>query len=449
MARRIRPAPRIATDYRIRVQNMDVRVVPLRVVVLAIALAACSTASTQEPVQLIYSDDAADPWNRLFSIMFTRSVVHRKTSEFADAGPFTKLGENDFRLFPVSTRTFERFEDGDRAVTPFYPSFILIQGHPNPLSAERVDAFARALTDALADSRTRTPVERVLMQHDLWAVFDRLSAADPRLPRIAQMIRKIALSTGEIAGFPDQYALARRALDMPDLFSPGSPWQEIVWYDGRMHDRDVGYRQATRVFLQTDAAVTDRRALVNELRLGGDRGMQAFAKVTGATLLMQMLAIDRDGEIVPTPLVYTVQTRIFAKGPDGKPATIATEHELSRRLFRTQSGSGGLHTFAAGDPAYIPSAGNDYSFATPHFGRVREPILGTLATRCTTCHGAGPHLFTFSVAAPVDVAPKQPVRLLAQPNDDRVRFAIAQKKTREDYKRLRALFLEATGSRYF
>ena len=432
-----------------RVHNIDVRKGLLRLVLLATALAACSTVSTREPVQLVYSDDSGDPWNRLFSLMFTRTVTHRKTSEFADAGPFTRLGENDFRLFPVSTKTFERFEHGDRAIAPFYPSidFLYLPRTPPPLTDPRFGGLADALSAALADNRPRSPIDRVLMQHDLWAVFDRLRPGDQRLPLLVRMIAKIALAREEIAALPDQYALARPTLSLPDLFAAGSPWQELVWFDRRSHDTDAAYRQATRVFVLPLDSVTDRRAFVDDLRFLGspmeaslrgheERGNKALSQLAGAALVMQMLTIDNKGDVVPTPLVYTVQTRMFATDRNGKPATVPAEHELSRRLLRTQPEKGGLQTFSAHEPAYTAPSGNDYGFASPNFGTIREPILGTVATRCMTCHGQGPHLFTFSV----HFKEMAPLRLLDQPNEDRARFVAAQKKTREDYKRLRALF---------
>lgn len=412
------------------------RSLPVALVLAAVTTAACQAVATQEPVQPVYSEDTNDPWNRLFSLMFTRTVRHRKTSEFADAGPFKQLGDNDLRLFPVSTRTFDRFEHGDRAIAPFYPSsdFLYLPRTPPPLTDPRLEGLAGALTAALEDSRPRTPIDRVLMQHDVWAVFDRLRPGDRRLPLLARMIAKIALSREEIATLPDQYARARIALGLPDLFGGESPWQEIVWFDRRSHDNDTAFRQATRVFVLPRESVTDRRAFVDDLRLPGTGPL---LQVAGATLVMQILTIDRGGDIVPTPLVYTVQTRMFATDGAGQPATVPAEHELSRRLLRTQTEKGGLQTFSAHDPAYTASSGNDYGFASPHLGSVREPILGTLATRCTSCHGQGPHLFTFSVVSR-DLA--APVRVLEHPNQDRARYVAAQKKTREDFKRLRALW---------
>ena len=433
-------------------QNIDVRKSLLRLVCLPLLVAACGTVSTQEPVQLVYSDDINDPWNRLFSIMFTRSVVHRKTSEFADAGPFQRLGENDFRLFPVSTRTFERLEDGDRAISPFYPSLEYLyrssRGASRPsFNDRRLESFSQALQEALADSRPRTAVARVVMQADLWAVFDRLGTHDPRGATLARMMAKLALSRAEIAALPDQYALARRSLEVPDLFSPGSAWHEITWLDHRQHDIDVDYRQATRVFLRAEDAVADPRALFDDLRQiasfmeppnsrNYEQGVQALERISDAALAMQLLTIDTQGEIVPTPLFHTVQVRSFPVGPNGRKTTVAIEHELSRARARTLERTGGMRTFRGTEPAYAPAAGNDYGFASPQLSAVREPILSTLDTRCASCHGRGPHLFTFSTHAREMV----PVRVLSQPNTDRARFVIEQKKTREDYKRLRALF---------
>jgi hypothetical protein len=404
-----------------------------------------------EPVQAIYSDDLNDPWNRLFSEMFTRTVRVRKTSDLGESGPFAAVPRDEFPRFSVSERTYDRLEDGDRAVSPFYPTFIQLAGMPPAITSERLGRLARTLTDALADTRPRGLVDRVLMQADLWAMFDRLGGIEARVcPLLAQMIARIAPARTEIASLPDHYDRARRHLDLPDLFSSRSDWQEIVWFDRRTHDGDARFRQATRVFVRPPGDVTDRAAFFNELRYLTDgpyqagavtesRGVAALKQVAGATLAMQILAIDTGGEIVATPLFSTVQVRSFGTDASGKPTTVTVEHELSRKQLRTDPASGGFRTSKPSDPAYIPSAGNDYSFAQPHLGMIRDPILGTLAARCGACHGTGPHLFTFALSHAED---GRPVTLLPQPNDARTRFVAEQKRQREEFKRLRALLLE-------
>jgi hypothetical protein len=57
----------------------------------------------------------------------------------------------------------------------------------------------------------------------------------------------------------------------------------------------------------------------------------------------------------------------------------------------TDPASGGLVRVDETEPAYLPAAGNDYSFATgidSSDGRVRDiSILGSLRARCVGCHG--------------------------------------------------------------
>ena len=47
---------------------------------------------------LIYSADRDDSWNRIFALLFTRTVEVSKTDEFADAGPFTGPASTKRRL---------------------------------------------------------------------------------------------------------------------------------------------------------------------------------------------------------------------------------------------------------------------------------------------------------------------------------------------------------------
>jgi len=447
--------------------------IPVPRVLVAVALcAACESQAEQdpygrdaaargEPVQAIYSEDLTDPWNRLFSAMFTRTVRHRRTSEFPDAGPFQALGENEFRRFPVSTRVFDRLEDGDRAAMPFYPSFIQLLDAPQAITAERLSAFRQLLTEALADSRPRSTVDRALMQMDLWAVFDRLSPMDPGMPTrsrdldraiasvmplLARMIARLALTPQEMAGLPDHYAAARKTIDLPDLFSPDSGWLEIVWLDTRMHDLDAAFRQATRVFVRPSPSADDTASRLSDLRGFGSsdlssrgdknaarrRAEAALLQIDAVALAMQMLAIDSTAEVVPTPFFSTLQIRTF----DRTGAATASEHELSRRLLRTAPHSS-FRTSRDPDAAYVPSAGNDFGFASPHIGTVREPILGTLRTRCSACHGVARDLGTFSMLF-TGAAPD--VRVLPQPNQTRALFVSEKKKRRNDLRRLRALW---------
>src|SRR5271165_1061062 len=74
--------------------------------------------SSVDAAQPIYSDNASDPWNRIFYCLFTRRFETRVSSEYAVGAPFTEYHQGLEML--VSTRSFERLEIGDRAIDPLY-----------------------------------------------------------------------------------------------------------------------------------------------------------------------------------------------------------------------------------------------------------------------------------------------------------------------------------------
>ena len=96
-------------------------------------------------------------------------------------------------------------------------------------------------------------------------------------------------------------------------------------------------------------------------------------KVKAAALVVQNLLVDNKGEAVPSPLVYVVQLRAAAE--DRSTTTILREFELSRRTILKNPASGGLRDYSDGIPAYLPGAGNDYSFAPPVAAALRSPPI--------------------------------------------------------------------------
>jgi hypothetical protein len=69
-------------------------------------------------------------------------------------------------------------------------------------------------------------------------------------------------------------------------------------------------------------------------------------------------------------------------------------------LLLADASSGGFIRLDADQPAYMPSSGNDYTFASPTLGdkAIGPAILGNLRRRCQSCHGAdATSLFTFDM----------------------------------------------------
>jgi hypothetical protein len=428
----------------------------MRAVLAAVSLLALlqdprpSTLSPGPDAPAIYSARPDDPWNRLFAALFTRTVRTRFTSEFADRGPFQPAPPDLIPAFVfhqpamVSTRVFDRFEEGDRAIDALYPAFLNQTGPHDALREPLHGELVAALDGALADRTDRSPLARVLMQVDLWSAFDPLEAiqdghdtaaarqaAGELTARLAKLIGRVALAPKEIGALANNYEAARRAEPLPDLFNPGGPWIEIVWGQDRMHDAEEQFRRSSRVFVRPIVRPPDTAAFLKTITTGPQPPVLA-----ATALVMQVVAIDRSGRAVPTPLIRDVQIRTFARDTSGAVTASMSEYELSRRRLLSNPSDGFLQ-FDDRAEAYLATAGNDYGFATPDLAARKPPTIATLHTRCLLCHGPdGAHVMSFAVTDPALMP--QP-RALPQPNDERARYVAQKKEARGDFTRLVAL----------
>jgi hypothetical protein len=366
--------------------------------------------------QAIYATNAGDAWNQVFFLLFTRTIPSRVV---APGSPVAAAG--DERLKMTDERVL-RIESGDRAIDPLYPSWLWMGSahfdfaRDNTWRVLREPSYSRlvaALEGVRSTASSRTPLARALMQADLWSAYDMLhTAVSPRpgpraadgaerelraatlLPLIATTMRALALSEKEIAALPDTYSAAAKKLALADLFGGQSEWMEIRWMPRRSHDTAAGHRRAARVFVRPAKRPADERAFLNQFRQGqGD----TFGALDSVALVIQLLLIRNDGTVVPSPITYEAQFRGAAARVKG---VERPQYELSRRLLLSSPSTGGLVGLEANAPAYLPMAGNDFSFATPP--RLDgDPVLASLSTRCAVCHGPGPgvgHLRTFSIS---------------------------------------------------
>jgi hypothetical protein len=438
----------------------------LRVVISGIAismfLVVCRAAEQHPPDYRVgsmaagalptpYSADPQDSWNRIFSALFTRDVTFRLTEEYTDGAPFSPVTTSSFpphRL--LSERMFVRRESGDRAIAPLYPSFFSTAGLEQLVRDPHYTKFVQALREASAEHVVRPPLQRALMQADLWAAYDMLygrqSAAGVSvvgfqaqraelLPLLARVIHKVALTRPDIRGLRDNYAAAAK-VGVPPLFDDGSGWIEVEWRPERSHDHDAGLRTASRVFLKPRTKPADVSEFVNRFRHAGSPA-SFTAELEATALVTEQLLISADGEVVRSPLVIDVQIRRFGNDARGMLQHVAAEEfELSRQCLREDPQSGGFVHQTEDYPAYLSASGNDYRFASPALGpRGPElPVLGTLASRCSSCHGLGVGgVFTFSQMSP-DKLP--PVRALPPAEDLHVAFVATEKQVRTEFKAL-------------
>jgi hypothetical protein len=400
--------------------------------------------------QRVYGNDLQDSWNRIFYCLFTRTVTLRLTEEFSDGAPFGAAHFGSFPAFPalrVSDRTFERIESGDRGIDPLYPSFLDSIGTQRLFTEPRYSEFEQALRAALDERTQRTPIQRALMQSDLWAAYDMVyrnsrwvdgARSALILKMLARMIRKLALTPEEIAALPDNYAAAADRLHLPDLFGAHSPWIEIEWGQGRLHDSSADYRRSTRIFVNPGSKLVDQRGFLEAFRDDRD----PHAPLEAVALVTQCLLIDNSGNAVPSRNTTEVQVREFNRSSDGRLSkTEIAAFELSRRATLTEPASGGLVRFDETSPAYLAASGNDYGFAAgidSSDGRARDiSILGSLRERCAGCHGAKiATLFTFNKQDPRAGI----IRILDKQAKEHAQYVAEQKTKLKSWKSLQELW---------
>lgn len=391
--------------------------------------------SIPDNVEPIYSSDPNDPWNRIFHLLFTRTLKVDVSSDFPEAGPFVSAEAMAVPGLRISTRRFERTEIADRAIEPLYPSFFSNDGVKQVLTEPHFSQLKQALGEAINERTARSITARALMQMDVWAAYDVLFAhgniGDAKNRQqlhllLAQFIRKLALSEGEIQQLKSNFSVASKNGALPNLFAEDSGWIEVQLRPQRLHDHSADFRRAARVFLRPRQIPQDKVAFVEGLKFN-----RHIDQIDAVALIIQNLLIDKNGHVRASPLISAIQVRKFL--PDRNRAADVKEFELARKMLLRDPRKGGFMESDNASPSYLAASGNDYGFATPLFS-TKTPVLAQLHTRCAQCHGASQRsLLTFATHDPL-VAP--PAAILDAKGNDRTSYVAAEKEKRDDYKSL-------------
>jgi hypothetical protein len=401
-------------------------------------------ADGSSPAEGPYSSAPNHPWNRVHRALFLRT-----DGEGHEEG----LSELDPLLWPAST--------------------YLVQ---EPRHAEVAEAL-QAFLDSGAASLVRDPVRRAVFQRDLWAVFDWLSH-EPRdasergaraglRRQLALAIGQVALSDEEIRALPDNYARAVAAgkypADAGDLSGDGPvlpadlladagdwvaldsprdasfPYESFVplhaeIFDGRsafsVHLKLPGGRAKTLEYLERlssfDAPRVPAPPEVLQFRPSGELPKPALVlnpetpqlpPGSAIALVRRMLLVDRQGRLAASPLVESVQIRIFRSFGEppslgkffdiGTPASFRVQQRVAEFVLDRASlfadDAGGLRAIGSDERVFE-------TFNTEGFDPFEQPVeyLEQLRTvhmdRCVGCHGA-PGIFSVQVYTRVNGGP--------------------------------------------
>lgn len=248
---------------------------------------------------------------------------------------------------------------GDDSLDPplWAESEHLLSEPSHQFAMQVLDEFLRTHGESLI----RDPVKRAVFQHDLWAVFDWSVAQFPRSDRpsydrqkqelqvrLAEAMRRLALTPDEIKELPSNYAQAvasgafakqydpehpQQPFLPPDLFDPRGPWvciQPSPESDSgvaKMHIFNFSGRSGFFVFVRLpegrkttmdyfQALWNFPRPWVPGPNIAADQSIEnpdlpSFPAGTEVALVRRMTLFDRQGSLTTSSITESVQLRVY------------------------------------------------------------------------------------------------------------------------------------------
>jgi len=300
-------------------------------------------------------------------------------------------------------------------------STFLTDGVSHEQALRLLDEFLQNDAEKLIDD----PLRRAILQRDLWGVF--VTTADPSLrrqpqrrelqKRLAQVMRRVALSAEQIQRLPDNLDAAVRSGHCSSAYDPDQPDRpflpdDLLQADGpwvlvrsRLRKDDLAaplHVQATEgrsVFLLFIRLPEGRHAALNYLKtlkeLPKGTEIPQIPIGTQVALLRRVMLIDFTGTLRLTPLTESLQVRVYQKlaAPDMYEFSLRRKHLFAER-------DGGLHPtgrdqvnlFDLGFLGFESHLHPDpLENGVPPLNSRRTPVV---MESCVKCH-AGPGIFGF------------------------------------------------------
>jgi len=223
----------------------------------------------------------------------------------------------------------------------WYNTKYLLTGPSHQGALTVLDEFLRVH----AENQIHDPLRRALFQHKLWAVFDWVAL--PRLgfqpqqreleARLAEALHRVSLTPEDVKSLPNTYAAAMKSGVLPsqdNFFELRGAWvrlQPAFQPVASVHTYACSGRSGFEVFLnlrQGRKATLDYLQrlwnfpepwIKSEIDRGDNPKMPQFPAGTQVALVRHMNVFDRDGSLVSTPIIESIQMRVYR--------TISSRHD--------------------------------------------------------------------------------------------------------------------------
>ncbi len=387
----------------------------------------------------VYDPDPQHLWNRLFRQLYARTTKDGK--EYGRDSLDLLVWGDELHLYLLDDPSYQQ-------TIQVLDEFLSTHGE-------------KLMTD---------PLKRALFQRDLWAVFDALENWPEFQPddysvrrralqsRLAQVIQRLALTKQEIQSLPDNYAAAMNSHTFPanyqeknqeiaflpaDFFVPNGDWVCIGREGGPtaiIHVQNLPFlgRSAFFVFIRVPGG---HAATVNFLHQLQQDKPPELPVGTEVALVRRMLLIDQQGDIIPSPIVESIQLRHFYTSS----AQIFYEFTLSRDrlLAGTAGGLRPLDRDETGLPVFLFHGVDFPESDSEEVERGKSVILNT----CPVCHEHISYGINTILSYSRDAFPlpngQKPVLIETTPTRE-AEVTIMWKLTQQTWQALQALWRKAT-----
>ena len=362
------------------------------------------------------------------------------TADRAEADPYTALYD------VIMDR---QWPDGD-AVDQDSPTPLLWTDSRYLLREPAHSRFMKALSEFerldAAQLNAYSPLNRALLQRQLWVVFDwsasrRVLRSEPAVQelqlRIARLLKRLALSESEIQALPDSLSDLQPkdsvgadglAPTLPvRLDDPSGEWVCLRRVrDGLIapaHSRSSEWRSAFLVYVRVPGGRPETIGYLNKLSefretvVQGPRHLELNPKTpqfpvgTQFALIERPLLISDRGELVMSPLCFRVQLRSYVNvsqpfilGFSEKPTQLVAEYVLRPRQL--MNGKRGLERLKAGQTHYATFFTND---PFEKADRPNENRTFKALKSCMVCH-SNPGILSVNSRAFTQLSPELPVK---------------------------------------
>ncbi len=276
----------------------------------------------------------------------------------------------------------------------------------DPASFARFDAALKTFESLPQETiENYSDIQRALLQHRLWAVLDATRVRNPApaesTPRIASLIRRLALPKKKILALPSTGLATVDSGEFPETPDPSDPFAPFLPADLFEEGGSwVGFGRSEHPRTQHAESKHRRSAFFQSVRTPGGRektiasidGFQrgeVFPVGTQFALIERAFLVSDEGRLVLSPLVFSIQLRAYLdverSYDEASPSPTQSVTEFVLQPRELMKGNAVMRAFGRDETVWKSLISSDGEHSDPVARR--ETNLKPRMRECMDCHG--------------------------------------------------------------